>query len=88
MKNKISVYNNGVLTTIEVILNFKVEEFNKNYIAYCINDDGISEDVNVCISEIDMDSNPPQILDIKPEEVEAVLNFYEYAKNIAVESND
>lgn len=85
MNNKITIDNNGIPTTIEIILNFKVEELNKNYIAYCLNDDNVSEEVTICISEIDLDSNPPKIMDIKPEEMEAVLNFYEIAKNIAIQ---
>ena len=82
MENKTYVYKEtGEEIEIEVILSFKVEELNKSFIAYTLNDDGESENVPVFISEYDGKT----IKDIKDEEAEEVLKYYEAAKELVNE---
>jgi len=82
MENKTYVYKEtGEEIEIEIILSFKVEELNKSFIAYTLNDDGESENVPVFISEYDGKT----IKDIKDEEAEEVLKYYEAAKELVNE---
>lgn len=71
---------NGEKIKIEVILSFVVEEVNKEYIAYTLNDDGNSDVEMVMISEIDMQTQ--KIKAIPESEKDIVLKYYEDAKNI------
>ena len=80
MSNSITVKReNGESFKIEIILGFEVEELNKRFIAYTLNDDGVKEKVTVCISEIDTETST--IKDLVPEEMDIVMNAYEEAKN-------
>ena len=82
MDNKTYVYKeSGEEIEIEIILSFKVEELNKSFIAYTLNDDGESENIPVFISEYDGKT----IKDIKDEEAEEVLKYYEAAKELVKE---
>lgn len=82
MKNSLTVKNeNGEEITLEIILNFKIEEYGKNYVAYTLNDDGVSETVNVCISEIEYLEDVPFVKSIPEEEVPTVVAFYNHIKN-------
>ena len=82
MENKTYVYKETrEEIEIEIILSFKVEELNKSFIAYTLNDDGESENVPVFISEYDGKT----IKDIKDEEAEEVLKYYEAAKELVNE---
>ncbi len=82
MENKTYVYKEtGEEIEIKIILSFKVEELNKSFIAYTLNDDGESENVPVFISEYDGKT----IKDIKDEEAEEVLKYYEAAKELVNE---
>ena len=52
MDNKTYVYKEtGEEIAIEIVLSFKVEELNKSFIAYTLNDDGESDTVPIFISE-------------------------------------
>lgn len=61
---------------IELLLNFKIETLGKEYIAYTINDNNVSETVLVYISEIIYENGIQKIIPIKDEEKELVLSFY------------
>ena len=51
MKNILNTVNEfGQKITIEILLNFKIEELNKEYVVYTINDDNVSEEVDMIIS--------------------------------------
>lgn len=79
IENKTYVYKeDGEEIAIEIILSFNVEEFNKSYIAYTLNDDGQSENVAVFISEYD----GKNIKDISNEEAKTVLEYYNAAKEL------
>lgn len=81
MNNVKTVINeNNEQVTVEILLGFEIEEFGKRYIAYTLNDDGVSESVNVFISEIVSDGEQLKVGSIKEEEKETVLIFYEAAK--------
>ena len=67
---------NNELITVEVLILFNIEKTGKSYVAYTINDDGISENVNVFISEIEYNGDVPRIVPIKEDEAEMVLMFY------------
>lgn len=75
MKNEaVYINENGEEIRVEVILSFSIEEFNKNYIAYTINDDDSLETAVVLINEVDIEYN--KLLPIKFEEKEMVLTTY------------
>lgn len=67
--------------TVELLLSFKLEELGKEYIVYTINDDNVSEDVTVLISEIAYENGIQKIVPIKEEEKEMVLAFYNDIRN-------
>ena len=82
IENKTYVYKeNGEEIAIEIILSFNIEELNKSYIAYTLNDDGKSDNVAVFISEYD-DKN---IKDIANDEANLVLEYYNAAKELVDE---
>lgn len=79
MSNKITFdRENGEAITVEIILSFEIEELNKKYIAYTLNDDGKEEDVDVLISEV----NNNKLISIPAEEIPVVLKYYENAKEL------
>lgn len=67
---------NGEQINIELILGFKVKELNKDYVAYTLNDDHVSPDVPLFISEFDGET----IKNIPPQESTLVLNTYQKLK--------
>ena len=82
MENKTYVYKeDGEEIAIEIILSFEIEELNKKFIAYTLNDDGNSETVPVFISEYD----GKNIKDISNEEADLVLEYYNSAKDLVNE---
>ena len=77
MTNTITTINEkNEIITIEILIGFKIEEIGKEYVAYTINDDNLSDTVTVLISEIDYDNDIPKIVPIKEDEKEMVLLFY------------
>ena len=81
MRNIKEVINeNNEKITIEILIGFKIEELNKEYIAYTINDNNIYEEIDVCISEIIYIDDKPYINSIEENEAEKVLLFYEALK--------
>lgn len=81
MRNeKIVTLPTGEQVKIEVILSFKIEELNKNYVAYTINDDDSFETATVFISEIDPETN--KLKDFDENDREVILAAYEEAKKV------
>lgn len=81
MNNVMRVYNeNNEEIEIELLFNFRVEEYKKEYVVYTINDDNISEKVAVYISELNREKN--KLISISEYHKEAVKIFYEQAKNM------
>lgn len=79
MSNKITFdREDGEAITVEIILSFEIEELNKKYIAYTLNDDDKEEDVDVLISEV----NNNKLISIPAEEIPVVLKYYENAKEL------
>ena len=79
MKNeKIVTLPTGEKVKIEVILSFRLEELNKNYVAYTINDDDSLETATVFISEIDTETNKLKNFDEKDKDL--ILTAYEELK--------
>ena len=79
MGNKVTYdRENGETITIEIILSFEIEEYNKKYIVYTLNDNGEDEDVDVLISEVKNN----KIINIPNDEIETVLEYYENAKKL------
>ena len=71
------INENGENVKIDIIMRFKVEELNKEYIVYTLNDDGKNEDVYVNIAGIDESSGTPQLRLIPESERSMVLVFYD-----------
>lgn len=80
--NVVVTRENGEDIVIDILLCFEVEELQKQYIAYTLNDDGISEDVVVLISEIDQNNH---IKDIYEEDKDLVFEAYNTAKELIME---
>ena len=79
MSNKITFEReNGEAISIEIILSFEIEEFNKKYIVYTLNDNGKDEEVDVFISEVENN----RIKSIPQDEIDKVLEYYENAKKL------
>lgn len=76
---------NGNDVKIEVILDFRVEEYNKEYVAYTLNDNNTSESAAVFISEIDPETK--KLKSVPFAEKDVVMEAYESAKEL-VEEND
>ena len=86
MGNVVKVKNeNGEEIKIEIILSFSVEELNKRYIAYTLNDDGKKPKVAVLISEIDSNN---KIKNIPFEERKLVMAAYNGAKDLVLMNDD
>ena len=81
MRNeKIVTIPTGEQVKIEVILSFKIEELNKNYVAYTVNDHDSLETATVFISEIDSETN--KLKDFDENDREVILAAYEEAKKV------
>ena len=68
---------NGEEVKIDIIMQFKIEENNKEYVVFTINDDGKSEDVYVNIAGLEEENGQYKIRLIKEEEKNLVLVFYD-----------
>ena len=78
--NKVEVKReNGETIVIELLLSFEAREIGKKYIAYTLNDDGVSDFETVLISEIDDDMN---IKDVLPEDAPFANAAYEELKQM------
>jgi uncharacterized protein YrzB (UPF0473 family) len=62
---------------VDIIMRFKIEESNKEYVVYTINDDGKSEDVYVNIAGLEEKDGKYQLRLIPEEEKNMVLVFYD-----------
>jgi uncharacterized protein YrzB (UPF0473 family) len=73
---------NGEDVTIEILVNFKVEEYDKEYVGYTLNDDNNSFKVKVFISEIQYDaSGKARVSSIRDDEKDLVLCIYNNIRN-------
>lgn len=82
IKNAMTVYDDkGNKIEVEVVASFKIKEYNKEYIIYTLNDDGVSETVNMYISQVDFSSNPPKFTSIPEEEIKMVLSYYDFIRD-------
>lgn len=62
---------------VDIIMRFKIEESNKEYVVYTINDDGKSEEVYVNIAGLEEKDGKYQLRLIPEEEKNMVLVFYD-----------
>lgn len=73
------ISQNGENIRVKVAFQFTIDELNKEYIVYTVNDDGVG-DVLLMISEI-KEINGEKVLGLIPKsEKELVLKFYENIK--------
>ena len=68
---------NGEEVKIDIIMQFKIEESNKEYVVFTVDDDGKSEDVYVNIMGIEEVNGEYQLRLIPEEEKNLVLVFYD-----------
>ena len=71
------VNENGEEVKIDIIMQFKIEENNKEYVIFTVNDDGKSEDVYINIAGIEESDGKPKLRLIPEEEKNLVLVFYD-----------
>lgn len=80
--NKKEVYlEDGSLATVEIIGQFRIDEVNRDYVMYTLNDDGKSEDVIVLIAQIEMIDGKMKFVSIPDKERNMVVSFFNYVKN-------
>lgn len=78
MIESITVVNeNDEKIKINILIQFKVEELNREYIAYTVNDDGVSEDVQVFITGIKEENGEAKLVLIPEQEKTLVLAVYD-----------
>ena len=68
---------NGEEIKIDIIMQFKIEENNKEYVVFTVNDDGKSEEVYINIAGIEEVDGEYRIRLIPEEEKNMVLVFYD-----------
>lgn len=71
------INENGQEVNIDVIMQFKIEENNKEYVVFTVNDDGVSEDVYVNIAGIENVNGEYRLRLIPESEKNLVLVFYD-----------
>ena len=68
---------NGDEVKIDIIMQFKIEENNKEYVVFTVNDDGKSEDVYINIAGLEEVNGEPRLRLIPESEKNLVLVFYD-----------
>lgn len=82
MIESMSIINDeGQLVNINIIVRFRIEEFNKEYIVYTLNDDGKSEIEPLIIAGIVETSEGLKLRLIPEEEQNTVLVFYDNVRD-------
>lgn len=78
MISSVNVINEeGNEVKIDVIMQFKIEELDREYVIYTLNDDGKSEDVYVSIAGIENNNGQYKLKLIPEQEKNMVLIFYD-----------
>lgn len=73
----------GELVKINLIGQFKLEEYNKEYIMYTLNDDGVSEDVIILIAQVENIDGKLKLLSIPDEEKNMVALLFDNIRDTA-----
>lgn len=73
----------GELVKINLIGQFRLEEYNKEYIMYTLNDDGISEDVIILIAQVENIDGKLKLLSIPDEEKNMVALLFDNIRDTA-----
>ena len=68
---------NGKEVKIDIIMQFRIEENNKEYVVFTVNDDGVSDDVYINIAGIENVDGEYRLRLIPEEEKNLVLVFYD-----------
>ena len=78
MISSVNVINNdGQEIKVDVIMQFRIDEMNKNYIVYTINDDNKSKEVYISIAELEQNNGKYELKLIPEKEKNMVLVFYD-----------
>ena len=72
----------GQEVKIDVIMRFKVEELDKEYVVYTVNDDGVSENVTICIAGLLEEDGKYNLRLIDESEKNLVLVFYDNLRDM------
>ncbi len=77
-ENKRTYYDkDGKSYVFEEIMTFHVDEIGKTFLAYTVNDDNVSENVDVNLVEIlNMDSDKPTFKKIDDEDINLVIEVF------------
>ena len=82
MNRKTVRTENGEDVTIEILVNFKVEEYDKEYVGFTLNDNNDSFKIKVFISEIQYDATgKARVSSIRDDERDLVLCIYNNIRN-------
>lgn len=79
MINNKKVYydESGKSYEFQEIMTFHIDEINKSFLAYTVNDDKISDNVDVNLVEIvNMNSDKPYVKKIDDQDVNTVINVF------------
>lgn len=77
-ENKRTYYDkDGKSYVFEEIMTFHVDEIGKTFLAYTVNDDNVSENIDVNLVEIlNMDSDKPTFKKIDDEDINLVIEVF------------
>ena len=82
MINTLGIINeDGESININIIMQFRIEELDKQYIVYTVNDDGVSEKFRVLIAETTNEDGKYALKKIPENEVKTVLMFYDNVRD-------
>ncbi len=82
MINTLGIINeDGESININIIMQFRIEELDKQYIVYTVNDDGVSEKFPVLIAETTNEDGKYALKKIPENEVKTVLMFYDNVRD-------
>lgn len=71
----------GQSVMIDIIGQFKIDEVDREYVFYTLNDDGTSEDVIILIAQIVMEDGKAKIISIPEKEKNMVIAFFNNMKD-------
>ena len=71
----------GQSVMIDIIGQFKIDEADREYVFYTLNDDGISDDVIILIAQIVMEDGKAKIISIPEKEQNMVVAFFNNMKD-------
>lgn len=71
----------GQSVTIDIIGQFRIDEVDRQYVIYTLNDDGVSEELIILIAQVEMENGKMKLLSIPDKERNMVVAFFNNIKD-------